>query len=274
MNKYRYRRFIASVIIGALIIVHLAGSTVPVRVYAEEFISAEEERPAAAEEPKPVFPEADFEKSANGIRVNVHAPEGAFPEGTRMEVRPVYDQEALDAARSEVEEKENKNVSRVLAVDITFYNRDGEEIQPEREINVQLAHYQLAQENCGAFAVHVDSDNNADGVGRGPAENTEGRFEFDTARFSVYALAFTVEFVYDGFVYSIRGESSVLLSAVFAELGISESVGDVENVSFTDDSLIAVAKEGQDWRLTSLVPFSTSETLTVTMVTGTGTLLA
>jgi hypothetical protein len=74
------------------------------------------------------LPSREFTGSAGTVEVLVSAPEGAFPEGTRMQVKPVYRQSILsdiEAAASE----DFVEVQEVYAVDISFW-LDGQEIEP------------------------------------------------------------------------------------------------------------------------------------------------
>ena len=65
----------------------------PVEEVPAEEVPVEEETEVDSEEEESVisYPEAHFEKRAtNRVTVKVDAPEGAFPEGTTMEVRSIY----------------------------------------------------------------------------------------------------------------------------------------------------------------------------------------
>ena len=64
------------------------------------------------------MPAQSFEKTAGGIKVSVEAPEGAFPENTRMSVKPVNGSGLVDTVSDAV----NGEILEVQAVDITFYN--------------------------------------------------------------------------------------------------------------------------------------------------------
>lgn len=99
--------------------------------------------------------------------------------------------------------------------------------------------------------------------------NDDGSVTFTTKSFSEFY--FTVDFHNDaeGITWSIEGESSVLLSEVFAQLSINENAYSAESVVFSDPSLISVERQADgDWLLTSLVAFDTEETLTITFADG------
>lgn len=59
------------------------------------------------------------------------------------------------------------------------------------------------------------------------------------------------------------------LSDLMAQLGVEDfDLKMVKNVSFDDESLVKVKKDGDDWTLTSLKAFKTEQKLTVEMVDG------
>ena len=83
------------------------------------------------------MPAQSFTGRANLVNVSVEATEGAFPEGTTMKVTPVNYTVARDLAESAIEE--NKEVASAVAVDITFYDVEGNEIEPLLPIAVSLS---------------------------------------------------------------------------------------------------------------------------------------
>lgn len=113
--------------------------------------------------------------------------------------------------------------------------------------------------------------------------------DFTTDSFSYFVLKYTVDFHYNGVDYSIPGESQILLSELIDILDIVNAAGeridvaDVESVSFTDDHLVTVQQVSglityneqadvdvgeKDFLLTSLEPFSSDETLILTLTDG------
>ena len=98
----------------------------------EELESEEETEEVTEAVQGPVF----FEAKTDDVTVTVYAPAGTFPEGTTMEVKPVEAEEyaeAVEAAVVEAAEEDDVEVSRMLAVDITFKDADGNEISGQRE---------------------------------------------------------------------------------------------------------------------------------------------
>ena len=98
------------------------------------------------------------------------------------------------------------------------------------------------------------------------------KVDFSSDAFSVYVLAYTVDFHYGDYTWSMEGEQSVLLSELFTILGIEKDVNDVENVTFSNTELVSVEKVTDDnvtdWRLVSLQPFDTEELLTISFADG------
>ena len=113
-------------------------------------------------------------------------------------------------------------------------------------------------------------------------------FVFETDGFSSYVLEYTVDFHYNGVDYSIPGESQILLSDLIEKLQIKNgegllNVADVASASFTDGRLLSVQQVSglityndvenvdvgeKDFLLTSLEPFTTSETLKIILTNG------
>ena len=91
---------------------------------------------AKVAEDNAAFPATTFEGSANGVTVNVEAPEGALPEGAKMVVTGVGSDEVIDAVNGAVEGEVSEQ--DVHAVDITFKNEAGEEIELAKPVNVKL----------------------------------------------------------------------------------------------------------------------------------------
>ena len=244
------------------------------------------EEPAETEQPEEpevqmIHEDVYFTDDSTDLTVNVKAAWNAFPEGTVMIVTPVED-EALEAVRDTAGETldEGKVIRHVEAVDISFYypsydENDPEQnkIEPEAPIQVTLASKDIKEsktnDDVNAAVVHIDSEGQGEVIDQLDEEvleeaPAEDEIVFESDAFSVYAVVYTVDFTYEDYTFSIEGESSILLSDLFARLQINTAVSEVLSVTFTNEELIRIEKEGEDWRLTSLAPFSTEEKLTVT----------
>ena len=89
---------------------------------------------AEATMPAVPMPAQSWERTAGGIKVSVEAPEGAFPENTRIAVTPVNGNSLVDTVSDAV----NGEVLEVQAVDITFFDAEGREIEPAVPIRVSM----------------------------------------------------------------------------------------------------------------------------------------
>lgn len=163
---------------------------------------AEETKEPAEEKTK--MPAAEFMASAGGINVYVKAPEGAFPEGTKMVVTALSSAQAVALANEASSEK--TEVRDAKALDITFCNADGEEIQPKAAIEVNFSNVGLSGNDIESVNVyHVENNGHADLV-TGNATKDDASFLADS--FSVYIISgettvkyITYEFYVDGNLY-------------------------------------------------------------------------
>lgn len=142
---------------------------------SEEETEGESEEAAEALDIETLFPAQTFEDHAGNIRVTVTAEVGAFPAGTEMRLTPVWDQETLDGIADSVSE-DFVEVKQVLAVDIAFFNAEGEEIEPLLPVSVVMAVEEIEQHQ-DAVVVHMDDEGNTEVV-----EQTETAFTEDTER--------------------------------------------------------------------------------------------
>ncbi|MBR1780632.1 MAG: hypothetical protein IJ751_04420, partial [Oscillospiraceae bacterium] len=121
--------------------------------------------PGAAEPAQVSYPAVQFDNADDGealVRVHVDAPEGAFPEGTTMVVKPVEETDVRDLVENTV----TGEVVQMQAIDITFYDADGNEIEPLKEINVIFGSDVIADgvaaETAEPVIVHVDDEGKAE----------------------------------------------------------------------------------------------------------------
>ena len=158
---------------------------------------AEAENPEAEaeeeeEEEEEEYPAQSWTAETPDVYVSASVEEGVFPEGTTMQVVPVSKQLAMDAAQDMVDE--NTEVVDAVAVDITFHNKDGEEIQPNGAVNVSLTpkkklkgeeHDAITIDNSGEASVVETADADANGT------------DIVTDHFTVYGVIGTEEGGYD-----------------------------------------------------------------------------
>ena len=132
------------------------------------------EEPATEPEEAPVaYPAVTFSARASGVTVDVTADEGAFPEGTTMTVRRVWDADTLSDIRESVADDFTR-VRRVQAVDIAFYNKDGVEIEPLIPISVVISVSEI-NDGQSAMVVHMDDEGQTEVVTQSDAGSADGK---------------------------------------------------------------------------------------------------
>ena len=208
-----------------------------------------------------------FEGSTKKVDVTVKYEEGAFPAGTTMKVKDIFDKPVIDAIHDTVNE-ENKEIVGVQAVDITFYDPEGNEIEPVRPIQVTMKSRAVPEEVTEKpVVVHVDNEMNTEVVESAtPQEEPVGSTEavtFEAGSFSVYAIVYTVDFHYEvngkQYDFSLPGGGYVSLTELFEQLGISYDetsegtadsktirINDIAQVTFSDPELMWVKKIEED----------------------------
>ncbi|MBQ6903149.1 MAG: hypothetical protein IJQ26_01395, partial [Lachnospiraceae bacterium] len=92
------------------------------------------------QEKEETYPAQTFRGSTSQVRVEAEADEGVFPENTTMQVEAVSRDDAIEAAQEAIDKDPSRTeeVVDAVAVDITFYNEDGEEIQPRVDGGVHV----------------------------------------------------------------------------------------------------------------------------------------
>ncbi|MDY5578723.1 Cna B-type domain-containing protein [Porcincola intestinalis] len=216
------------------------------------------------------------------VMVHVEAEEGAFEEGTSMTVTPVTSQTILDKA---IDAAGGKGAA--AAMDITFTKPDGTKTEPLKPIHVKMISAVLNRAD-EAHVVHVADSGSTDVVAKksdgktvestsndATSSDAKNAVSFESDSFSVYAIVYTVDFTFSGYTYSIKGGSSIRLSSLAQKLGLRDTkqgkdfdIADVEDVTFSDSSLVTVTKKDGDWELESREPFTSTEKLTISMKDG------
>ena len=134
------------------------------------------------------LPAQEFHETAGDVTVTVEAQEGAFPAGTCMEVRQVTDEHVQDA----VEDAVAGQILWLQAVDISFFDGEHRELQPQMPIRVQIGSEKIQDQDTAATEVlHVEEDGTAKIIGQEDARtDTEAdRVAFETDQFSIYVVA-------------------------------------------------------------------------------------
>ena len=256
------------------------------------------------QDPDETWIAADFTGTAGEVTVTVHADAGTFPPGTTMNVSIVDTADVEQAVSNAV----SGEVVRMQALDITFCDQNGREIEPKLPVRVSMSAARISEAEQ-PVVVHVPEEGEA-AVMEPSDDAAEDELTFETDAFSVYVLAYTVDFEYevDGkvFSYSIPGETSITLDALLCELTIvnNENVkgflNAIESVVFSNPELVKVTEvltetpvyaiedkifdldvytgssrdvnqtvvAGRNWILTSVAPFTSEESLTIRLLDG------
>lgn len=135
---------------------------------------------------------------SRGVEVTASYRVGTFPEGTKLHLTPVYDEEALSIVRDAAQnstQADGKFVSRIYAVDISFVDADGAELEPEGDfVRVSMRTPEKLKADESKIILHVDDERNIEELDNKKeteiAESASGSDAvFDAESFSVYALA-------------------------------------------------------------------------------------
>ena len=251
---------------------------------AEDASAAEIEEPVDEETAKQ-FPAQTFEqnfvnnKNELQLRVFVDAPVGALPEGTTMKAEMVspkkVDQELVQDA---VSKKTEGKVLEFQAVDITFLDAQGQEIEPARDVTVTMTSA-LAATQEEPVVVHVESDREAAARAEAQGRRTyeieadvvdqlserelnkrdmelaEDQLAFDADAFSTYVLATASR---DHTMKSTDGETVAVTVDAKADAGIpQDAVIDVIEIA-PGSSLYGLSYEEYVARTASALGMETS----------------
>ncbi|MBQ6501703.1 MAG: InlB B-repeat-containing protein, partial [Mogibacterium sp.] len=145
----------------------------------------------AEDEAEEAYPAQHFEKMTPGfnrVQVIVDAPEGAFPKDTTMKVKNVAEDDVNDAVKKELGE----GVNIVKAIDITFYDKDGNEIEPKEgsdPLSVSFKSSKLENLNEPAV-VHIDNKK-VETISDEDVKNKGDKVSFEADQFSIYVVVET-----------------------------------------------------------------------------------
>ena len=146
-----------------------------------------EEKAEEPEEETAEYPAQSFTEKASGVTVRISAPEGALPEGTTVTVEPVKLSSIIDA----IEEAAGEDAKVVKAVDITFRDKDGKEIEPKKQVSVNMTNSEFGKLN-EPKVYHIDDDGVAEQVDDKKVGTYKNQIAVNTKDFSVYAVVETV----------------------------------------------------------------------------------
>ena len=149
----------------------------------EEAQKRPDETSEAPEIPKRV---QRFDKTVAGIRVQVEADEGAFPENTYMSLAPIDGNCLKDVVAGKIDGE----ILEIQAVDIVFVNEFGEELEPAIPIRVSITVQETQYSDRETEVIHFDDNGTPSIVPQTADEETESNCKilFDADSFTPYAI--------------------------------------------------------------------------------------
>lgn len=130
------------------------------------------------------MPPFSFNDSIDGMNISISADEGIFPENTSVNISVLDDNSATTIAEQTLG---SENVKQAKAVDITFYNSDGIEIQPNGNVNINISYSTIEGDN---FTVLHEHDGTVEEIN---ASADSDSASFTSSEFSVFIIVGTGE---------------------------------------------------------------------------------
>lgn len=189
--------------------------------------------------------------ASSNLTVSVSAEAGTFPAGTTMVLSAVTD---MDAVAEAVEGTVDSKTRGFQAVDISFRDKDGNEIEPLKPISVTMRSDSIKaateDSSMAPVVVHVEDRNketaeatdspaatvietlpdtaeNKEQSETPAATNSPDAISFEADAFSVYAIVYTVDLHYEVngkmYEFSIPGGGFVSLEHLVEVLGIANA---------------------------------------------------
>lgn len=158
----------------------------------EETVAEQDDAQITEDEVEIKYPATTFDSyDVAGMHVHVEAPDGALPEGTTMVAKTVD----LDAVQTAVDNTANVEGTVIAAADITFFDKEGKEIEPLQAITVTITSNEIAKVESPSV-VHIDAKAEeietanvvAVPVDQVPEPSAADEVVFEATDFSVYAV--------------------------------------------------------------------------------------
>lgn len=134
------------------------------------------------------YSQITWETESDSAKINVTAADAAFTSDVKMTTEKVDDQEIIKLAKRTA----GQNSNDILAFNITFTDKDGNETQPNSRVKVSIRpeDYNLDAERYAL--VHIDDNKNAKYLGN-IAASSIGELVFYADSFSIYAIIPTTQ---------------------------------------------------------------------------------
>lgn len=144
----------------------------------------EDESADSSKDDELAYPEQILSATASdGAIITIIASEGTLPEGVSVEATLV-DNNSIQSSVKEAIEAEGKILLNYKAYDITIYNKEGQEVQPKKNLSVSITNSGVAGQK-EVFHLSDDATNieKVSGVSAGYTQT------FTTDHFSIYVVA-------------------------------------------------------------------------------------
>ncbi|SEA34047.1 Cna protein B-type domain-containing protein, partial [Lachnospiraceae bacterium NK3A20] len=181
-------------------------------------------------------------ESSGGVTVYVNAPEGSFPEGTTLSIEPINQSEAETLVS-------DTDVTAAVAFDITFYDANGDRVQPQNGKTVEVTFSINGSSDLAVSdgeegelqVIHVGDEGNEQLGSTVAPENGSGtEIRVDADSFSPYAVVLKAQ-------RRAPAATPREVPATITNFTIQNLSGqDVEKVYFTDKFYLAM-----DWDASS-----------------------
>lgn len=121
--------------------------------------------------------------ASDGAVITIMAPEGSVPDNSTVVVEPVENDSIAQSIEDALNE-EDKTLNEYRAYDITILDKDGNEIQPEKDVQVSITGVSVSGEEKAVF--HIDDSNKVEKV----SDTSVGATTlFSAESFSIYVVA-------------------------------------------------------------------------------------
>ncbi|MBM6809094.1 InlB B-repeat-containing protein, partial [Faecalicoccus pleomorphus] len=121
--------------------------------------------------------------ASDGATITIMAPKGSVPEKSTVVAEPVENDSIAQSIEDALNE-EDKTLNEYKAYDITILDKDGNEIQPEKDVQVSITGVSVSGEEKAVF--HIDDSNKVEKV----SDTSVGATTlFSAESFSIYVVA-------------------------------------------------------------------------------------
>ena len=121
--------------------------------------------------------------ASDGATITIMAPEGSVSENSTVVAEPVENDSVAQSIEDALNE-EDKTLNEYKAYDITILDKDGNEIQPEKDVQVSITGVTVSGEEKAVF--HIDDSNKVEKV----SDTSVGQTSlFNAESFSIYVVA-------------------------------------------------------------------------------------